>query len=301
MLPRPVVPGARYLVTRRCTRREFWLRPCQLTNQIVRYCVAVAAERSGVQVHGICVLSNHWHAVLTDPEGQLPRFTQWVHEYIAKCVNVSYGRWENLWSSEQTSAVRLVDDGDVLDKLAYCLANPVSAGLVARGEQWPGVRTSAADVAGARYEVQRPEVFFRPDGPTPESATLRIVRPDICPGLSDAELADAVSVLVESREAESRQKLKQAGRRFMGASAVKRQRPSERPRTAAPRRGLSPRVAAKNKWRRIEALGQLKKFVAAHKQAMSQWAMGARDVVFPPGTYKMRVLHQVRCAGADTS
>ena len=65
---------------------------------------------------------------MTDPLGTLPRFLQWVHEYVAKCINAMYGRWENMWASEATSVVRLEADEDVLDKIVYCLANPVSAG-----------------------------------------------------------------------------------------------------------------------------------------------------------------------------
>jgi putative transposase len=201
MLPRPIIPGSTYLITRRCTQRQFWLRPCALTNQIVRYCVAFASSRYGVQVHALCVLSNHWHCVVTDPKANLPKFLQWVHEYVAKCINASYGRWENMWSSEQTSVVRLVDDDDVIDKLVYTLANPVSSGLVAHGDRWPGVRSQAGQLVGTNEEVARPPIFFRKNGPMPESCTLTITRPAICKELSDDALARRVSELVTVREA----------------------------------------------------------------------------------------------------
>jgi hypothetical protein len=57
MKPRSILPNARYLLTRRCTQRQFWLRPSAKINQIVTYCVAEAAAHTGVQLHGICVLS----------------------------------------------------------------------------------------------------------------------------------------------------------------------------------------------------------------------------------------------------
>ncbi|RMH42670.1 MAG: hypothetical protein D6689_07445, partial [Deltaproteobacteria bacterium] len=81
-VPRQVLPGSTYLVTRRCTQRQFWLKPTKLTNQIVAYCVAYAATITGVELHALCVLSNHWHAVLTDPEGRLPEFMHWAHKHI---------------------------------------------------------------------------------------------------------------------------------------------------------------------------------------------------------------------------
>jgi putative transposase len=298
MLPRQILPGACYLITRRCVQRQFWLRPCAHTNQIVMYCVAVAAARYEVQIHAMCVMSNHWHAVVTDPKARLPAFLQWVHEYVAKCINASYGRWENMWASEPASAVRLEDDQDVLDKIAYCLANPVSAGLVAYGHEWPGVRTSPREVAGSALVVERPRGFFRERGPTPATAVLRIVRPGICPELSDDRLADCVEELVSEREAAVREDYRRELRRFRGAKNVLRQRPEERPLTVEPRRALSPRVAAKNKWLRIEALRRLRCFVDGYADALRAWRAGQRDVVFPAGTYAMRMRHCVACATA---
>jgi putative transposase len=64
--PRRVVPGAQYLLTRRCSERRFFLRPSRALNEILRYVLAVAAERYGVVLHALCVLSNHVHIVFTD-------------------------------------------------------------------------------------------------------------------------------------------------------------------------------------------------------------------------------------------
>ena len=50
---------------------------------------------------------------------------------------------------------------------------------------------------------------------------------------------------------------------------------------------MKPRVAAKNKWRRIEALQRLKEFTAAYREAWLRWKQGYTDVVFPAGTYAM--------------
>ena len=48
--PREVLPGKTYLVTRRCTQRQFLLKPSRRTNQLVRYCLAVAASKTGVEL-----------------------------------------------------------------------------------------------------------------------------------------------------------------------------------------------------------------------------------------------------------
>ncbi|MEO8899932.1 MAG: hypothetical protein ABI627_00275 [Polyangiaceae bacterium] len=138
-VPRQIIPGRFYLVTRRCTHRQFLLRPSRLTNQIVRYSLALAASQSGIVLHAACVMSNHWHGVVSDPDGRLPEFLERFHRLVARAQNASLGRWENFWSSDKASAVLLVSEAGVLEKIAYTLANPTVAGLVHSPFEWPGV------------------------------------------------------------------------------------------------------------------------------------------------------------------
>jgi hypothetical protein len=49
---------------------------------------------------------------------------------------------------------------------------------------------------------------------------------------------------------------------------------------------------------RIERLAQLVSFATQYRAALAAWREGVRDVLFPAGTYLMRVLHGARCAGA---
>ena len=125
MLPRPILPGTTYMVSRRVTQRQFLLRPSRSTNQIFRYCLAHAASISGVQLHAVCVMSNHYHIICTDVRGLLPKFVGELNKLVTKCINASYGRWENVWAaSTQTSYVRLADADAMLRESAYALANP---------------------------------------------------------------------------------------------------------------------------------------------------------------------------------
>ena len=63
---------------------------------------------------------------------------QWLNLYIAKCMNVVLGRWGVFWEPESYSGVQLIEDQDVLEKMLYTLVNPVEAGLVRWGDEWPG-------------------------------------------------------------------------------------------------------------------------------------------------------------------
>jgi hypothetical protein len=93
------------MITRRCTQRQFLMRPDPATNNAFVYCLAVAAEHAGVQVLFTSAQSNHHHTGIYDPKGTYPEFIEHFHKLFAKCMNSLRGRWENFWSSEQTSVV----------------------------------------------------------------------------------------------------------------------------------------------------------------------------------------------------
>src|SRR5439155_14652909 len=115
-LPRQVVPGRFYLITRRCTQRAFLLRPDRETNNAFTYCLAEAAARFGITVLMACAMSNHHHTVIYDRFGNYPEFLEHFHKMLARCQNALRGRWENFWASGQCSVVHLVDLADVIRK-----------------------------------------------------------------------------------------------------------------------------------------------------------------------------------------
>jgi hypothetical protein len=85
------------------------------------------------------------------------------------------------------------------------------------------------------------------------------------------------------------------GRAFLGAARVRAQSTSRGPARGEPRRELKPRVGARDKWKRIEALGRLVAFLTEYRVAWNAWTSGVRDVLFPAGTYALRVAHGVCC------
>ena len=84
--PRRVVPGTTYLLTRRCMHRRFTLVPRGVVPKLFGYCVALAAERHGVEVHADTCMSNHWHAAVTDTDGNIPEFCRDVHSLSARAL-----------------------------------------------------------------------------------------------------------------------------------------------------------------------------------------------------------------------
>ncbi len=286
--PRRVVPGTTYLLTRRCTQRRFMLVPRGIVPSLFGYCVALAAERHGILVHAITVMSNHWHAVLTDPHGEVPEFSRDVHSLIARALNAHLGRWEALWSSQRLSLVELVDAPDIWDKLVYTLTNPVEAGLVKRSADWPGLRTRPVDIRRQPRVFRRPRTkFFRRSG-LPQEAQLCLAVPPLLGSLGARAFAQELQERVATREATIRERMEAAGRRFMGAADVKRQRRDARPKTHERRRGCDPSVASRDRTRRLGALERLRRFRDAYRAALERWRERTGPVHFPEGTYKMR-------------
>lgn len=296
--PRRVLPGTVYLITRRCSERRFFLRPSAVVNEVFLFVLALAARRCGILVHAFCVLSNHAHFIVTDPSGRLPAFMQYVDSLVARAVNASLGRFESFWAGDGSySAVEPLDPGDVVAKTAYVLANPVAAGLVRRGADWPGLWTSPDQIGSTTLTARRPKVFFDPKGYLPESVELALTAPAGFASTDDFRrlVAAAVAELERKHQAD----VAAQGGKFLGVARVLAQDPFSSPRRGEPRFGLNPRVAARDKGRRIEGLGRLKSFGAEYRDAFAAWRSRGRDVVFPAGTYLMRVLHGVQVAGAE--
>ncbi|MEZ4358964.1 MAG: hypothetical protein R3B48_02205 [Kofleriaceae bacterium] len=257
------------------------------------------------------VMSNHHHTIVYDPEGRVPEFNRRLHSLSARAINALRGRWENFWADEQPGQVVLVEARDVLDKIAYAASNPVTAQLVEHVEHWPGFHTTAAFFSGQELRAERPAHFFRDAGPTPEQVVLRLAWPDHLGTVEEAR--KSVRKRVDELEAQARQQrvsekravLGRAGvrrqdfharprtrqvsekRAVLGRAGVRRQDFHARPRPCEPRRKLRPRVAARNRWARVEALQRNRTFLTAYRLALNQWH-AKLPAVFPAGTYQMR-------------
>jgi REP element-mobilizing transposase RayT len=292
--PRQVLPGTTYLVTRRCAQRQFLLTPSPVTNQVFLYVLAVAARRFGVRVHAYCVLSNHFHLVVTDPQARLPAFEQYLDSLVARALNASLGRFESFWAPQSYSAVTLPTPESIVEKAAYVLANPVAAGLIQYGRDWPGLWSAPQQIDAGPVEVRRPTFFFRTEGGLPETAELELVTP---PGFdSPADFRDRLTQALAILEEQASRLLASEGRGFLGHRRVLAQKPTGRPASGQGPRKLNPRVAGRDKWKRVEALSRLAEFRDAYRKAWDALRQGLRDVLFPAGTYWLRVVQGVRCA-----
>jgi putative transposase len=288
--PRCVLPGVIYLLTRRCSERRFLLLPDPAVTWIFEYLLGLLAKQYGIQIHAYVVMSNHYHLVVTDTEARLPDFQRDLNSLLARAINKHWGHREAFWDRESYSGVRLLEDQDVVSKMAYTLANPVKARLVNRAREWEGA-TSAGMVFGRTRLIPRPDKFFR--NSMPEEVELVLTRPAGFEGLSDAEVLELVRADVARRESMHRE----AGK-AMRMKAVRKQHWWESPESFEPRGQLRPTVAGRNKWARIEALRRSKQWLEAYYDALRRFVDGEREVEFPPGTWEMCARLRCPAAGA---
>jgi len=289
-LPRRVLPNQTYLVTRRCLGRHFLLRPDDALNNAFLYCLARAANKYGVAVHALCAMSNHYHLVLTDPQGVLPDFMAWFNRHLAMCVK-RLRRWDEVvWEPNVTySAVELAGPAEVLDKVAYVLLNPVSAALVRSPERWPGALSTLPTLRTGTMQATRPAVWFKDSAPKEATLTLRspLCMPD------EAAYLHALGALLQSRLPQVRAELRRQGRGVLGRTRVRKTQVTDQPMSKKQRFGRSPTFSALTgaAWR--TAVQRLRAFRLAYRAAYQAWRSGDRDVEFPAGTWWV-----VRCAGA---
>jgi hypothetical protein len=184
--------------------------------------------------------------------------------------------------------------------MTYAFTNPTAADLVDTVEEWPGITTFKATLSGGRITATRPKHFFRDDSGMPEVVSIEISRPHGFENLGQSDWASLVTDRVRAKEADHRQRRATQGITVLGRDDILRQDPFGCPSGHAPRFQMSPQVAAKNKWARIEALLRNRSFIEKYRDAFLAHIAGLANVVFPFGTYLMRKIAKVACEAAET-
>ena len=280
--PRPVIAGASYFITRRCSKREFLMVPDSETRNAFAYLLAWAAKEYNVQIHAAEMMSNHYHACVTDTDGRLPEFFQALHHFFAKFQNVKHGRWDAFWEAKQTAIDILGDGLDVRRQAIYTIANPVRANLVEHVEEWIGLRAIWTDKKTRHIHVKRPERFFDSER-WPETMALELTPPRDRISKIEEDRAliaeELANIEKESTAARARQ-----GKAVFGILHVLSRGPGDFPKKHEARRIPRKNIFAHDPELR-RALGiMLRGFQAEHRRCYEQMRDGIA-VTFPDHTW----------------
>ena len=71
------------MLNRRCTQRQFLLRPDDEMNNAFLYCLIEAAQKFEIVLLLSQMMSNHQHTPFFDPKGLAIEFTHRFHTHLA--------------------------------------------------------------------------------------------------------------------------------------------------------------------------------------------------------------------------
>jgi len=290
--PRIVVPKSTVMLTRRAVARFYLFRPDRKTRQNFLYCLGVAANKYGIVLHAAVLMSTHLHLVFTDPRGVYPRFLQEFLRLFANCTKVHRGWGHEVFDRSGSHILELKTPGAIVDKSAYTMANPVDCGAVRYAREWPGFVTRPRDIGGKPFVVERPAGYFDPLGEMPERAVVQFVLEQ---RLVDEHGEEGARQLIADRlaelEKEARRKVNEKDHRFLGADRVLNASPYKRAKAYEVFGDLRPNFSVRGGTRQdyLDEIERRRAFHESYRESWVRWCDGDHDVVFPFGTWVMRV------------
>jgi putative transposase len=83
-----------------------------------------------------CLMTNHYHLVLSAPHGGISAGMQEVNGGYSRRTNSRYGRSGHLFKN-RFSATAIARDAHLLEACRYVVLNPVRARMCEHAEDWP--------------------------------------------------------------------------------------------------------------------------------------------------------------------
>ena len=314
--PRQVTKNQLVDVTVKAVGESFRFLPTVDVRESLLFIFAWLVSKYGLLIHEYEFMSNHFHFVATDVRGELPNFMRDLDSYLAMQLNALRGTTgSNI--EKGYSNIAISDPGKLLDKSVYVLCNAVSAHLVKRTKDWKGPNSLAMDY-GVPVAIERPKCGIwtekrapKPKSPfasrgrrkyrgrskAPQRVELTLHRPpEVLPELGDAELRQEIRNRVDAREAELVAERRRTGQKVLGMRGVLQQHFLDTPRRSRVLFETKPRVSGNDRRKRWEKLDARLTFEAQYRRSRDAWFEGNQDVVFPHGTWLMRVRFGAKCA-----
>lgn len=290
--------GAVWAVSRRTTRRFFLLNPDGKgeMEQLFWYALGVAKIEHDVEVHAACLMSTHTHLVLSDPRGELPRFLQCFHRYLALSTKALRGWTGEVFDKRSTNAHELVGTAAMVKSLGYLMANPVAAKAVRFAKDWPGAQTLPHELGRRVVRASRPAYFYDPSNERwPDEVEIALTVPSaLREQVGEQNTRRSVAAYLRDAERAALREVQRSGRAFAGVRKVLRQ--SWRKFAASEEDGgrVQPQFAAAgDRPAQAMAIAAHRHFRRAYRDALARWCDGDRDAVFPYGTWWLAQFHGV--------
>jgi len=304
-------------VTMQTVGRSFRFLPTPEVRDSLDFIFALVVAKYDLLVHEYEFMSNHLHFIATDVRGELPNFMRDFDSLVARQLNAIRGTsGSNI--EKGYALIHISDERKLLEKAIYVLTNAVSAHLVRRVKQWKGPNSLGHEY-GHKTVLERPKCgiwketqsaklggkfgskkrrAYRGRSRTLEEVQFVLVRPSTMNHLSDAELRQLIRDKVGERERELIAQRRQTRQKVLGMRRVLEQRYLDTPQCSRVLFATKPRVSGTDVGKRSDKLEAILNFEAAYRRARDTWLAGDHSVVFPFGTWLMRVRFGVHCVTA---
>jgi REP element-mobilizing transposase RayT len=128
-------PGAFYHITARGNEQKDIFRDDKDRQRFLEY-LETAVGRYKAVIHTYCLMTNHYHLLLTTPEGNLSQVMRHINGGYTVWFNKRHKRFGHLFQGRYRAI--LVDADPYAGELSrYIHLNPVRAGMVRQPEQYP--------------------------------------------------------------------------------------------------------------------------------------------------------------------
>lgn len=127
-------PGAVYHVMSRGHERAAMFRDEKDRGRFLALLGAISRDE-GWEMHGYCLLGNHYHLLVETPRGGLSRGMASLNGRYARWFNRRHGRRGHFLEGRFRS-VLVQKESHLLELVRYIVLNPVRAKLVKRAQEW---------------------------------------------------------------------------------------------------------------------------------------------------------------------
>jgi hypothetical protein len=228
--------------------------------------------------------------LLRDEHGNYPAFLQHLDRMLSIKLGLHWDRTETTWAVEQANVVHCVEAHDRFRALLYVTTNPINENQVEHVHDWPGASSLSLMLSERTVTVKRPERFFKDSSKMPAEVELRCVRPEGFENLSHDEWVEKLENAIASAEQSARAQRLEEGKRVLGRKTVLRAKHTDTPKTVLPRARVKPCLACKNPERRELEWEAIRTFRAKYRAMLEKLVAKVADVLFPAGTYRLRLL-----------
>lgn len=288
--PLRVLPGQYLFASSRISHCRHLLKPCAETNEAFEYLLAYCAHKRNMVIYAACMMSNHYHLVMSDPTGNHPKFFMDFNRMLAQFVKAKYGLRGNVFSPKPSRIVCLAPEA-VADKVAYTLANPVSGGGVMNEKEWPGFRTRVDDMGRRILKARRPKHYFGSQKSLPDEVTLRLGFPPVLEtryGSQEAGRA-VVTAALKKHTSAARAEMKRKGWRYLGKKGAMKVSHLKQARSWEVFDKINRRLATLglSKEDANKAQAELKAWTDRYHATRLKFLEGERHILWPYGTWAM--------------